>query len=62
MEDIVAMPSCRTDYNRWAKGDLSSEDVVDKWGGGVHRQFQTWYMQLDPQLKAGTQSAIKDKP
>ena len=56
------MPSCRTDYNRWAKGDLSSEDVVDKWGGGVHRQFQTWYMQLDPQLKAGTQSAIKDKP
>ena len=39
------MRACQVEYHRWCTGEISSRDLVDKWGGDVLRTFQAWYMQ-----------------
>ena len=45
VEELVAKAACRAEYHRWITGDISSRDLVDKWGGDVMRIFQAWYVQ-----------------
>ena len=41
VEQILQRPACRADCLRWTEGDISNDDLVDKWGGDVYRQFQS---------------------
>ena len=45
VEELLNMAACRVDYHRWCTGEITSRDLVDKWGGEVLRIFQAWYMQ-----------------
>ena len=45
VEELLGLQACRAEYHRWCTGEISSRDLVDKWGGDVLRVFQAWFMQ-----------------
>ena len=45
VEELLGLQACRAEYHRWCTGDISSHDLVDKWGGDVIRVFQAWFME-----------------